>query len=157
MFTSKDWETCKWSNSVKGKTAYSTVMSLSFWKGVNLCFRVFAPLVKVLRLVDGDQRTSMAFVYGELKQAKEEMREVLKNNENIYRPIFEIIDEKSKNRLDTPLHLTAYILNLFYYFNDHSIYDKVVSIGVCNFVEVFYPDNLEMQNLLVNMEFRSLK
>ncbi|KAK2659712.1 hypothetical protein Ddye_006245 [Dipteronia dyeriana] len=78
MFTSNDWETCKWSKSVKGKTACSTVMSLSFWKGVNLCLRVFAPLVKVLRLVDRDRKPSMGFVYGELKQAKEEIKDVLK-------------------------------------------------------------------------------
>ncbi|KAK2650141.1 hypothetical protein Ddye_017630 [Dipteronia dyeriana] len=54
MFTINDWETCRWSKSLKGKTTYSTVKSLSFWKGVNLCLRVFAPLVKVFRLVDGD-------------------------------------------------------------------------------------------------------
>ncbi|TXG64053.1 hypothetical protein EZV62_011047 [Acer yangbiense] len=31
MFTSSDWDKCKWSKSVKGKVAYSTVLSTVFW------------------------------------------------------------------------------------------------------------------------------
>ena len=54
MFTSGEWEKCKWANTVKGREAYSTIVSLGFWNGVSLCIRVFGPLVKVLRLVDGD-------------------------------------------------------------------------------------------------------
>ncbi|KAK2654653.1 hypothetical protein Ddye_014509 [Dipteronia dyeriana] len=111
MFTSTDWEKCKWSKSVKGKAAYNTILSTSFWNGVKYCLRVFSPLVWVLRLVDGDRKPSMGFVYGELKKAKEEIQTGLKSVESNYRPIFEIIDDKSKGRLDSPLHLTAYVLN----------------------------------------------
>ncbi|TXG65963.1 hypothetical protein EZV62_007238 [Acer yangbiense] len=31
MFSSFDWDKCKWSKSVKGKAAYSTVLSTVFW------------------------------------------------------------------------------------------------------------------------------
>ncbi|KAL5812627.1 hypothetical protein ACOSQ3_027577 [Xanthoceras sorbifolium] len=44
---------------------------MSFWNGVTTCLKVFAPLVKVLRLVDGDRKPAMGFVYEELLQAKE--------------------------------------------------------------------------------------
>ena len=155
MFTSSDWDKCKWSKSVKGKAVYSTVLSAGFWNGVNYCLRVFAPLVRVLRLVDGDRKPSMGFLYGELKRAKEEIREALKNVESNYRPIFEIIDVKSKGRLDSPLHMTAYILNPYYFFKGpiSSIYTNEISDGFCNFVEILYPDDIEMQNLIVNIEF----
>ncbi|KAL5834146.1 hypothetical protein ACOSQ4_013643 [Xanthoceras sorbifolium] len=53
---------------------------MNFWNGVTLCLKVFAPLVKVLRLVDGDVKPSMGFLYGELKNAKEEIKVVLRNN-----------------------------------------------------------------------------
>ncbi|KZV45877.1 hypothetical protein F511_35545, partial [Dorcoceras hygrometricum] len=72
MFTSDLWENCKWSKTTKGKSAYSTVMSMSFWNGVTLCLKIFAPLVRVLRLVDGDRKPSMGFLYGELLRAKRE-------------------------------------------------------------------------------------
>ncbi|KAK2655647.1 hypothetical protein Ddye_008699 [Dipteronia dyeriana] len=45
MFTSNEWEECKWSKTVKGKAAYSTVLNIGFWNGVTMCLKVFAPLV----------------------------------------------------------------------------------------------------------------
>ncbi|KAK3183518.1 hypothetical protein Dsin_030804 [Dipteronia sinensis] len=48
LFTSTDWEKCKWSKSVKRKAAYNTVLSIVFWNAVNYCLRVFSPLVRVL-------------------------------------------------------------------------------------------------------------
>ncbi|KAL5776787.1 hypothetical protein ACOSP7_009713 [Xanthoceras sorbifolium] len=60
MFCSELWDQCKWSNTTKGQKAYATVMSTSFWNGVTTCLKVFAPLVKVLRLVDGDKKPAMA-------------------------------------------------------------------------------------------------
>ncbi|KAL5844349.1 hypothetical protein ACOSQ4_010307 [Xanthoceras sorbifolium] len=59
MFTSTEWENYKWLRTAKGKAAYSTVLNMNFWNGVTLCLKVFAPLVKVLRLVDGDVKPSM--------------------------------------------------------------------------------------------------
>ncbi|KAL5739396.1 hypothetical protein ACOSQ2_028576 [Xanthoceras sorbifolium] len=69
---------------------------MSFWNGVTTCLKVFAPLVKVLRLVDGDRKPAMGFVYGELVQAKEEIKVALNNVEGNYRPILDIIDARIK-------------------------------------------------------------
>ena len=73
MFSSDGWEKCKFSKTVKGKSDFAMVLSPSFWQGVTLCLKVFAPLVKVLRMVDADWKPSMGFVYGELKKAKKEI------------------------------------------------------------------------------------
>ncbi|XP_031106340.1 uncharacterized protein LOC116010991 [Ipomoea triloba] len=77
MFTSNEWDGCKFAKSVKGKQAYSTILSHAFWQGVALCLKVFAPLVKVLRIVDQDKKPSIGFVYGELMQAKEDIKNAL--------------------------------------------------------------------------------
>lgn len=76
-----------------------------------MCVELFKPLVKVLRLVDGDWRPSMRFIYGELKDAKNEINKVYKYVKETYEPILGIIDEKAKDRLYSPLHLADYILN----------------------------------------------
>nr|GEW74104.1 hypothetical protein [Tanacetum cinerariifolium] len=126
MFTSDEWTQSKWAKTKNEKLAYSTVMSPSFWNGVNLCLNVISPLVKVLRLVDGDQKPSMGFLYEELKKAKEDIKTAFNNVEIHYRPIIDIIDSRSKSRLDSPLHLTAYLLNPYYFFKDESIKDDVM-------------------------------
>ncbi|KAF0901131.1 hypothetical protein E2562_038156 [Oryza meyeriana var. granulata] len=56
-------------------------------------FIVFEPLVKVLRMVDGDG-PSLAFTYGEILEAKKQIMEALNNLKGNYNPIFAHIDEE---------------------------------------------------------------
>ncbi|KAL5711127.1 hypothetical protein ACHQM5_021618 [Ranunculus cassubicifolius] len=158
MVTSSDWEACKWSKSVKGKSAYATILSLSFWNNVNLCLKVFAPLVRVLRLVDGDRKPAMGFVYGELKQAKEDIKVAYSHVESNYRPILDIIDRKGRERLDSPLHLAGYFLNPFYFYKDDTIKDDpLIMDAMFTCSEKFFPEDFDMQHRVVNMELLSYK
>lgn len=153
MFTSDDWADCKWSKSAKGKVTSQTILSLTFWNGVSLCLKVFAPLVKVLRLADGDKKPAMGFIYGELQKARNDIKEAFKNVETNYRPILAIIDAKSEGRLDSPLHLAGYILNPYYYYKDASIQrDQVVMDGFLACVESFFIDDLQKQSHVTNVE-----
>ena len=150
MFTSMEQEECKWLKTVKGKAAYSTVLNIDFWNGVTMCLKVFAPLEKVLRLVDGDIKPSMGFLYGELIKAKEEIKVALKNSENTYRPILDIVDSKAKDRLDTPLHMTAYLLNPFYCYKDPQIAKEGALLdAVCSCLERLFPDDIEKQTRIL--------
>ncbi|TXG72825.1 hypothetical protein EZV62_001404 [Acer yangbiense] len=68
MFTSSDWDKCKWSKSVKGNAAYSTVLSTVFWNGVNYCLRVFAPLVFELGTCDVDHVSLITLLHTMFKK-----------------------------------------------------------------------------------------
>ncbi|XP_058183421.1 uncharacterized protein LOC131301254 [Rhododendron vialii] len=158
MFSSDAWDKSKWAKSPKGKTAFATVMSTAFWNGVTLCLKVFGPLVMVLRLVDGDRKPSMGFVYGELKNAKEEIKGAYKQVETNYRPILDVIDGKAKGRLDSALHLTGYFLNPFYFYKDHTIQDDpIIMDGVLTCVEAFFPDDVNVQDEVINRELLKYK
>ncbi|CAN6717456.1 unnamed protein product [Malus baccata var. baccata] len=158
MVFSDEWEQCKHSKSTKGKMAYATMMSAHFWEGVSLCLKVFEPLFKLLRLVDGGRKPSMGFLYGELQKARNEIKEALKNNEANYRQILQIIDEKARDQLDGPLHLAAYFLNPYYFFKDQSIqHDPLVMDAMFTCVENFLPDNYEVQNKVINIEMSKYK
>ena len=158
MFTSDEWTRSKWAKTKNGKVAYSIVMSPSFWHGVNLCLKVIFPLVKVLRLADGDQKPSMGFLYGELKKSKEDIKIAFNNLENNYLPIIDIIETRSKGRLDSPLHLTAYLLNPYYFFKDQSIKDDVmVSDAAFVCLEKFFRGDFEKQDQVMNMELPKYK
>ena len=109
--TSNEWDNTKWSRSKKGKEAFDIVVPNDFWNLIELCLRVFTLLVKVLRLVDGEEKPSMGFVYRELLKAKDDIKKILKK-ECDYMPIFNIIDAKSKDRLESPLHTTVYFLDV---------------------------------------------
>ncbi|XP_058216745.1 uncharacterized protein LOC131327613 [Rhododendron vialii] len=157
MFSSDTWDKSKWSKSAKGKVAYATVMSMTFYNGVSLCLKAFGLLVMVLRL-DAHRKPSMGFVYGELKKAKEEIKEAYKQVETNYRPILDVIDGKAKDRLDSALHLTTYFLNPFYFYKDFIIRDDPIIIdGVLTCVEAFFPDDVNVQDEVINRELLKYK
>ncbi|CAE5959162.1 unnamed protein product [Arabidopsis arenosa] len=154
MFVSDEWDKCKDSNYVKGRSAYYTCLSPAFWDGVKRVVKVLEPLVKVLRMVDGEKRPSMGFIYGELVEAKRSIKAATNNLERYYQPILDIIDENIKGRLDSPLHLTAYLLNPFYFYNEPPIQlDGTLMTGFLNCVETFYHGEFEKQDKAVD-EFR---
>ncbi|KAH6800303.1 hAT transposon superfamily protein [Perilla frutescens var. hirtella] len=154
MFGSHEWEECNFSKSVEGKVAYTIVMSMDFWNGVTFCLQVFTPLIKVFRIVDGDRKPSMGFVYGEFVQAKEEIKIALNNLPKIYESIIEVIDAWIKDRLDSPLHLMAYVLNPFYHYKNPLLHlNKDISLGVLDCLDVLFPGDIDLQNIIMSEEF----
>lgn len=109
MMVDRTWKEMPIVKSKKGKDATATLMDAKFWKGVTLSLKVFEPLVILLRLVDGDVKPSMAWLYGEMLKAKIKMKEAFGNIEKNYKKTIAII-KKLNGRLDTPLHKTAYLL-----------------------------------------------
>ena len=158
MVISSRWESIRECQSKKGKNAYATIMHPNFWKDVKMCLNVFEPLVKVLRLVDGDVKLSMGFLFGELIKAKREIKEAYGNDESRYKDVIAIVDKKMNGRLDSPLHLAAYLLNPYYSYANQSIFDDgTVTVGFINCVETFYNDDDEMQDQAVNVELKKIQ
>ncbi|XP_019178166.1 PREDICTED: uncharacterized protein LOC109173393 [Ipomoea nil] len=142
MFSSNEWEACKFSKIAKGKVAHTTVTSLGFWQGVTACLKVFAPLVRVLRLVDCDSKPSMGFVYGELMRAKEEIKHALSDVPRNYKSIIDIIEEKMKDRLDSPLHLMILSEELSKYKKKEGMFGRSIAIKACEVND----DNFNLAN-----------
>jgi len=158
MVVHSRWDSLNDVKSKKGKEATATILSLSFWKDVKLTLIVFEPLVKVLRLVDGDVRPSMGFLYEELLKAKRQIKEAFGNVEARFKDVIAVIDKKMNGRLDSPLHLTAYLLNPHYSYSDPSIFDQPkISEGFIACVEKFYYHDEDMQHQAANIELKKFQ
>ncbi|CAN0904567.1 hypothetical protein LINGRAHAP2_LOCUS23163 [Linum grandiflorum] len=154
MVVDPKWDNIKETHLKKGKVAYATVLSSKFWSGVDSCLKVFEPLVKLLRLVDGDVKPSMGFVYGQLLEAKNDIKKVCKNDQNAYKSIIAIVDKKMSGRLDAPLHFTTYLLNPFYIYINPAIFDDPdVTAALITCVEQFYHGDEDLHNEVVNIDF----
>ena len=77
--------------------------------------KVVEPLVKVLRLVDGE-RLAMGFIYEAMDQAKEKIKATYKDRVAKYGPIWEIIDQRWNNQLHCPMHVARYFMNPRYHY-----------------------------------------
>jgi hypothetical protein len=76
----------------------------------------------------------------------------------VYNNIIEIIDNKMKDRLDSPLHLAAYLLNPYYSYNDDSIFtSEQVMDGFITVVQTFYHGDYDKQSKVLNEELHKFK
>ena len=158
MVVHSRWDSLKDVKSKKGKEATATILSPAFWKDVKLMLAVFEPLVKVLRLVDGDVKPSMGFLYGELLKAKREVKEAFGNVESRFKDVMVVIEKKMNGRLDSPLHLTAFLLNPHYSYANPSIFDEPkMNEAFISCVEQFYYHDEDQQEQAANFELKKFQ
>ncbi|KAL5191644.1 hypothetical protein HKD37_04G010891 [Glycine soja] len=129
MFTSNEWTLNKLSKEPKGKEAAKVVLMPSFWNSVVYTLKVMAPLVKVLRLVDGERKPTIGYIYEVMDKAKETIIKSFNNNEESkYKDVFAIIDKRWNCQLHRPLHAAAHFLNPeFFYDNTDLEFDFEVT------------------------------
>ena len=81
----------------------------SFWNNIVCLLKLAAPLVSVLRLVDGDKKPAMGYIYEAMDRAKEAIAKSFNGNEERYQEIFSIIDKRWQIQLHRPLHAAGFI------------------------------------------------
>lgn len=114
-------------------------------------------------MLDSDIKPSMAFLYEEIVKAKEQLKVGFRNIEKpvnlaFYNNVIEIIDNKMKDKLDSPLHLAAYLLNPYYSYNDDSIFtSEQVMEGFITTVETFYHGDYDKQSKVLNEELHKFR
>ena len=108
----------------KGMEATKFVLMPSFWNHVVFTLKVMAPIVHVLRLVDGERKAAMGYIYEAMEKAKETIMKSFNNKESKYSDIFTIIDNRWTCQLHHPLHAVGHFLNPeFYYSNSDMEFD----------------------------------
>ncbi|KAL8492374.1 hypothetical protein ACS0TY_023828 [Phlomoides rotata] len=113
-------------------------------RSVVCIIKIYSPLVRVLRLVDGERKPTMGYIYEVMDRAKEIIMKVFDNKENEYKDAFEIIDMRWSFQLHRSLHATGFFLNPeFFYKNGGDDVGSGVSKG-------FYDD---MESLVPNPTF----
>lgn len=121
MFTSSDWSDSKWAKEQKGKTIANIVLMPSFWNTIVFCLKVSGPLVHVLRLVDGEKKAPMGYIYEAMNRAKDAIVRSFNGNEEKYKEIFNIIDKRWEIQLHRPLHAAGYFLNPEFFYDKPEI------------------------------------
>lgn len=144
----------KISKTAEAKRISSAVVSdEKFWDDVELAINVFRPLVKLLRLVDGDKRPAIGFIYGGLMDARIELAQLLRNELELCLPVLSAIDFYMDGKLDSELHLMAYYLNPYYFYSNRNgfISSEKISGSVHKFIQRFYPDD-QIQDKITGAE-----
>ncbi|GJV83723.1 reverse transcriptase domain-containing protein [Tanacetum coccineum] len=84
--------------------------------------------------------------------------DALNNNEKSYALILDIISRKASGRLDTALHMSAYVLNPYYLYNDLEVQkDDDLNDAIVELVETLFGEDYNMQNQITLHEFPMYK
>jgi len=115
MFLLEEWRALTFSCKPEGESICILVSyQEKLWVGVQEVFTVTEPLVKVLRLVDGENLT-MGYLYEVMDKAKEFIRAYYDDNEDegFHKQLLlsEVIDERWNNTLHRPIHAARIYLN----------------------------------------------
>jgi len=74
MFDSNEYTSSKYGKEKSGGASYEAkkvVMDKEFWNKAIEILKVFEPIIKVLKLVDGDDKPTMGFLYEAIDRAKQ--------------------------------------------------------------------------------------
>ncbi|XP_059658347.1 uncharacterized protein LOC132304614 [Cornus florida] len=153
LFTSSKWKSSKFARTRQRKRVEGVAFdNRNFWINVANCLKAAIPLIKILRLVDSDERPAMEFIYGAMDRAKEEIKKNFNGIKKWYEPICTIIDARWASQLHQPLHAAAYFLNPQFQYSPSFHLDADVKMGVYKCLQRMVPDSNERLKIDCQMD-----
>ncbi|XP_057723675.1 uncharacterized protein LOC130939600 [Arachis stenosperma] len=108
----------KLSKSVNGKMVSSIILDSKFWEDCFTTVMLVGPLIKLLRLVDADEKPSLGIVYAGMQRAKINIKTMFRNRKSAYTPYTSILKMRWDKHLKRDLHAAAYFLNPNYFYSE---------------------------------------
>lgn len=130
MFASSEWNLSAWASHAMGKRVADLVGKHAFWIEAELVLKATMPLVRVLSLILKAEKPLVGYIYETMDQAKETIKEELKNKKSLYMLIWQVIDEIWDNYLHSPLHAAGYYLNPSLFYSSDFYGDAEVAFGL---------------------------
>jgi hypothetical protein len=119
LFTCQGWVGNKLAKTAAGLNVQDIVLSAEWWHSVEDCLRAAGPLLRVLRLADGDEIPAMPEITALMRYAKEKITQSFpqQNKQALLKKIMGIVDKRWENQMDHPLYGAALFLNPGKYFS----------------------------------------
>ncbi|XP_028773353.1 uncharacterized protein LOC114730436 [Neltuma alba] len=90
----------KLSRTEAGKNFSAIILDNRFWNDCYQVVKIVSPLIKLLRIVDSDEKPSLPYVYKGMRRAKMEIKEMFKKNKDMYKPHTTIIQTRWDKHLN---------------------------------------------------------
>ncbi|KAL0456777.1 UNVERIFIED_CONTAM: hypothetical protein Slati_1016900 [Sesamum latifolium] len=107
---------------------------------------VVEPLVKVLRMVDGDGST-ISYLYAALNKAKEAIKAYYNNNIEKFMPYWKIINDRWDKNLYSDLYVAGAVLNPNLFYSKHVVVDKETKPALERIIQKMVPNADARKNL----------
>ncbi|XP_025633583.1 uncharacterized protein [Arachis hypogaea] len=109
----------KLGRSANGRAVSAIILDNKFWDDCFTVCQIVSPLIKLLRLVDADDKPSLGIVYEGMLRSENGIKEMFKHRKTEYQPYIEIINSRWDKHLKKNLHAAAYFLNPDCFFSEN--------------------------------------
>ncbi|GKV37085.1 hypothetical protein SLEP1_g45153 [Rubroshorea leprosula] len=148
MFTSDAWVGSRYARSNVGKEICEIILEdKEFWSNCIVVVKISEPLVRMLRLVDNEEKPSMGYLYEAIDKAKETIKKNFNNRLSHYMPYVNVIDARLDKQLYSPLPAAGCFLNPGIYFKPSFNKQTTVMRGLLNTLTTLIPDE-DKQDLI---------
>ncbi|XP_039126919.1 uncharacterized protein LOC120263064 [Dioscorea cayenensis subsp. rotundata] len=124
MVNSRDFLGWNGSKTKKAKDVCNIVLDNQFWNDCLVVVKIASPLVRLLRIVDSDERPSLGYIYEGMIRASKAIKETFKYVRRLYQPYISILEERWEHQMSQDIHAAAFWLNPTFQ------YDKD-TVGIC--------------------------
>jgi len=94
------------------------VLDQKFWKDCAIICQISKPIVRVLRIVDSDERPAMGYLFGAFHASREEIVKRFQRKKELVKPFLKYIDARWDRHFDKNLHAAGF------WFNPNNQYDN---------------------------------
>ncbi|XP_057507390.1 uncharacterized protein LOC130790464 [Actinidia eriantha] len=124
LVTSKDFVDSRYAKEKKAKEIIAIILDKKFWNDCLIIVKIVKPLMRLLRIVDGDVKPSMGYVYEGIYRARIGIKKVFLNKRRLYKPYTDILKQRWDNQLRKNIHAAAYWLNPAFQYDQASFCRK---------------------------------
>lgn len=146
MFSHADWLSSIYSRRSDAQQIRSLLFSERFWRSAREVVGVSEPLIKLLRIVDGDM-PAMGYVYEGVERAKLAIKMFYKGCGEKYLPVSEIIERRWNMQHHSHLHTAAAFLNPSIFYNPNFKFDASMRNGFHAAMWKMFPEEKERVEL----------
>ncbi|RVW62613.1 hypothetical protein CK203_059531 [Vitis vinifera] len=129
LVTSKFFVDSRYSKDYKSQVAVSIILDNRFWNDCLIVVNLMSPLMRLLRIVDCDERPSMGYVYEGMYRVRLGIKKLFNYSERLYKPYTEIIKQRWDQQLKKSIHSAAYLLNPCFQYDQENFCNKPNVIG----------------------------
>ncbi|XP_031282661.1 uncharacterized protein LOC116141281 [Pistacia vera] len=124
MVTDRFFVDSRYARSSKGKNVILIILDNEFWDDMGLVSKIVAPLMRLLRIVDSDEKPAIGYVYDGMHRAKKAIKKFFKKKKTLYKPYTKIIKLQWDRLLRHDIHAAAYYLNPAFQYERATFYKK---------------------------------
>ncbi|XP_054782672.1 uncharacterized protein LOC129289958 [Prosopis cineraria] len=127
----------KLSRTKAGQLVGDIVLDKKFWDDCHQIVCLMGPLIKLVRIVDADEKPSLGYVYEGMQRAKNSIKNFFRRKKEQYKPYTSIIQARWDKHLKYDLHAATYFLNPAFIYDQGFIEKSRVTESMLDYFSIY--------------------